>query len=346
MRASREATLQIHFTRDDLLRTRIAQAPDPMWEVLLSLHELRPASPDSQLSEWRRRTAAAMPHERLWQLLELCPPIGYFPDFLTPEGDQRSLGEQLEIALATDPEELSVQIRRLAEPGPYRRGLRRTGWLRGLEQADAGALGRLGTSLGLYHRSALAPYWEQIEAALAADRAFRAEQYATGGLDALLGGLHPRVRWRPPVLTVLDLHAPPLYLEGRGLLLQPSFFCKGAPTKLHDVENHPVLVYPARGAARLASAEEDPAAESPAAALLGRTRAAALAATVQGVTTSELAGRCAIAVSSASHQATVLREAGLVASTRDGGAVVHRITDLGRRVLAGLPGPGLVSPEH
>ncbi len=287
-----------------------------------------------QLGAWRRYAVRSVPHGHLWRLLELSPPLGYFPDFLTPPGGDRTLGEELELALSTPRPRLSAEIRRLAAPGRFRTGVRLTRWLRAVERGAAGTMAELERSVRTYHHAGLEPFWSTVRAAVSADRAARADQYAVGGLDRLLSSLHPRVRWRPPVLEVLDLYAPDFHLDGRGLLLQPSYFCTDAPTKLSDPGDQPVLIYPiTRPAEALALA--DPTAEHPAAALLGRTRAAALAATTGGCTTSELARRCDIAISTASQQATVLREGGLVQTRRDGGSVVHEITDLGRRILAG-----------
>ncbi len=45
---------RIHFTTADLLRTRIARDPDPMWEVVLSLHVLRTRGREVHLGPWRR----------------------------------------------------------------------------------------------------------------------------------------------------------------------------------------------------------------------------------------------------------------------------------------------------
>lgn len=328
--------LRIHFTHTDLLRTRLARGPDPMWEIVLSLHVLRTRGSDPTLGRWRRHTARSVPHAHLWRLLELSPPMGYFPDFLTPPGGDQSLGEELELTLRTPRPVLSTQIRQLVEPGRSRPGIRRTRWLRAVERGEAAAMSTLEEDIRAYHASGIAPFWNSLRGAVTADRSARAEQYAVGGLDALLHNLHPRVRWRPPVLEVLDLHNPDLHLEGRGLLLQPSYFCEGAPTKLFDPGDQPVLIHPVtRPAAGLRA--EGPDAEDPASALLGRTRASALAATADGCTTSDLARRCGIALSSASHQATVLRAGGLVHTRRDGGSVVHEITDLGSRVLVGSP---------
>ena len=71
-------------------------------------------------------------------------------------------------------------------------------------------------------------------------------------------------------------------------------------------------------------------------ALLGRTRASVLdiLATVPS-TTSELAQRGGMSLSSASEHASVLRAAGLVASHRRGTAVVHSATPLGLQLLGG-----------
>jgi DNA-binding transcriptional ArsR family regulator len=69
------------------------------------------------------------------------------------------------------------------------------------------------------------------------------------------------------------------------------------------------------------------------AALLGSTRAALLVAAAGGETTSGLAQRLGVSVAATSQQLAVLRNAGLVASTRQGRAVCHDLTPLGVRLL-------------
>ncbi|MFI6201946.1 ArsR family transcriptional regulator, partial [Streptomyces phaeochromogenes] len=39
--------LRIHFTSEDLVRTRLACRPDPLWEITASLHRLQ-----SQMGRW------------------------------------------------------------------------------------------------------------------------------------------------------------------------------------------------------------------------------------------------------------------------------------------------------
>ncbi|MEC4020371.1 winged helix-turn-helix domain-containing protein [Streptomyces sp. H27-D2] len=76
-------------------------------------------------------------------------------------------------------------------------------------------------------------------------------------------------------------------------------------------------------------------------ALLGRTRAAILVAVADrsGSTTSELAASLAIGTSNVSQQATVLREAGLVATDRHRNTALHTPTATGR-VLITVGGRG------
>jgi DNA-binding transcriptional ArsR family regulator len=205
--------------------------------------------------------------------------------------------------------------------------------MRELGTGRAGAVRRLAGAVRSYHDRALRPYWPSIRRHVVADRARRVQQWAEHGIGGMLSGLHRRVRWRPPVLEILDFADVDLHLDGRGLRLQPSFFCWHAPTKLRDSSLPPVLVFPttpAPGALRRGR----PGEPERLTALVGATRAAALEATVAGCTTSELAQRCGVSPSTASQQATVLRGAGLISTRRDGGAVRHEITTLGLALLS------------
>lgn len=71
--------------------------------------------------------------------------------------------------------------------------------------------------------------------------------------------------------------------------------------------------------------------------LLGRTRAAVLAGVRDPATTTALAERVGVSLAAASQHATVLRNAGLVHTTRIGIAVLHSLTPLGRALLDGEP---------
>ncbi len=181
----------------------------------------------------------------------------------------------------------------------------------------------------------LAPYWPQVGAGLAADRALRARQVLHGGVERLLNGLYPpRIRWRPPVLEVdlLSGIEGDVHLGGRGLLLVPSVFATQAPLVDPDTEPRPVLTYPAHydpaTGPLLVARPAASGAPAPVSALLGRTRAAVLHTIARrpGCTTGELAAALRITASGASQHATVLREAGLVTTLRDRNTALHTAT--------------------
>jgi DNA-binding transcriptional ArsR family regulator len=178
---------------------------------------------------------------------------------------------------------------------------------------------------------ALAPHWAQIRDELAADHASRTRQATRGGLERMLGGFGPSVRWRWPYLEADYPREHRIDLAGRGLTLIPSYFCTGTVVTLIDPELRPVLVYPAiRQVA-------DPAALDRAlwrlTGVLSRTRASILVALRVPLSTSDLASTIGMSLASASQQVTLLRKAGLVTSTRHGQAVIHALTPLGKALL-------------
>ena len=87
--------LRIFFSSEDIARTRVASAADPVWELILSLHLLQGRTHDPVMSGWRRdvyrslRRDTVSSQQRL--LFALNPPRGYFPDFLTPHAEHPGL---------------------------------------------------------------------------------------------------------------------------------------------------------------------------------------------------------------------------------------------------------------
>ncbi|MEV5964166.1 helix-turn-helix domain-containing protein [Kribbella sp. NPDC051952] len=323
--------LRIHFTPRDLARVTVATSPAPLWEVLLSLHMLQHSDGRLIFEDWRRHVRTTVAPDQMRLLLELTPPKGYSPDFLTPAESSPDFDTALELTLSTPRQQIRNQLDLLSKYRPV------SPWTRELAKGDRTSLQKLGRAIRTYHDAAIAPYWKSIGTHVSADHAHRGEALARHGVDRLLSSLHPRVRWVAPVLQVLDMNDRDLYLDGRGIELQPSAFCWQVPTKLRDPELKPILVYPIQHAPGiLRQASMDSAASSdPLGSLLGATRAAALEAAVAGCTTTELAKRCKISPAAASHQATVLREAGLITTRRDGASVRHEITQLGIWLLSG-----------
>lgn len=307
----------------------MAVRPDVLWETILSFHRLRERRRALMFGEWRSETRARLNGEtRL--LAALVPPRGYFPDFLTPPEGGSGLDAGLEALRATPPGRLHSELA-LAAAGRGGAAVL-PGRLAALAEGDPEPLARLVGVLRSYYRAAIEPYWPHIQARVEADRAVRGRALLDGGAGELLTSLPPVLRWRAPVLEADYPVERELHLDGRGLLLQPSFFCRGTPVVYRDAALPPVLVYPAVQSCAPAFSE---AGGPSLGRLVGHTRSAILQAIRFGCTTSELARRAGVSLASASQHAAVLREAGLVVTLRHGNAVLHTLTPLGAALLRG-----------
>lgn len=337
--------LRIHVSRLDLSRVRMATRPDALWETILSFHRIRDRRASTVFGKWRAESRARLIGEA--QLLAaVVPPRGYFPDFLTPsqEGAEPfGLDVGIEALRDTPADRVHAELELLAAGRMRRRtdrpvGQRAAGAGRAsaalpaaLMEGRAEPLARLIGALRSYHHAAVEPYWPHIRASVEADRAVRGRALLDGGADGLLATLPPMIRWRPPVLEADYPVDRDLYLDGRGLLLQPSFFCRGTPVVYRDPSLPPVLVYPVTNPGAPVFAEPGPWLGR----LVGHTRSAVLSSIGSGCTTSELARRAGVSMASASQHASVLREAGLVLTLRHGSSVLHTLTPLGGSLLRG-----------
>ncbi|MFI6709038.1 winged helix-turn-helix domain-containing protein [Nonomuraea sp. NPDC050478] len=262
------------------------------------------------------------------RLLDVLAPLGpYWPDFLTPHESKSGLAGGLDAIMSTPRARLREEFERLAQ---HRR---LPGWVGSLADGDVETLTRVSAAIRSYHDAAIAPSHQLIHLAVAADRAQRARDMLEHGTEGLLAGMGTLMRWRPPVLEVAyDIDAV-LHLGGRGLRLVPSYFCQRTSVTLADPELPPVLIYPIDHQHHWSTVVRRGVEP-----LLGRTRAAALLAVATSApTTGELARTLRISPASASRQATVLREAGLILTVRDGSSVLHAITPLGEALLEGRP---------
>ncbi|MEU7134528.1 winged helix-turn-helix domain-containing protein [Streptomyces sp. NPDC046261] len=330
--------MRIHFTGVDLGRIRLTAEPDILWETLLAAHMVQTGQAPLVFGEWRNRVRGRLT-DPMRRLLALAPPKGYSPDFLTPPEAAQGLRTGLDAMLSLPRRQLRRDLELLA---PDRRDLH---FVRALADGEAAPLQALGDGITAFHDLAVLPYLGKMREHISADRATRSQSILTSGGEHLLATLHPAVRWNPPVLEVAIPSNEDVYLEGRGLRLVPSFFCWRAPTVLRDPELPPVLVYPiVHDPAWLLDVHGKQAGrgEPPLAALLGRTRAEVLEATARGCTTSELARRVRIAMATASHHATVLRDAGLITTHRANGRAYHTLSFLGRELLNGRR---LITPD-
>ncbi|MDI3404992.1 winged helix-turn-helix domain-containing protein [Streptomyces cavernicola] len=314
----------MHFSAGDLARTRIADGPDPLWETVLSMQQLHEQRPEPLLDAWRRR-ACSRGRSASRILAPLMPKRGYFPDFLTPAAAAGGLEEGIDAVLSTPRRQLRGEVGMLADANSL------PSWARSLADGDTDTLQRLGTALRQYHASVLGPAWPDIAARVARDRLHRTGTQVRGDTDAMLRTFAPMLSWQPPVLCADYPVDRDMYLEGRGLLLVPSYFCRRTPVALLNETLLPVLVYPARAP----RPEQQLSPCGRLAPLLGHTRAAVLQTLQEPCTTSELAQYAGVSLSSASEHAAVLRGAGLIVSTRERHRVRHTLTPLGMDLLTG-----------
>jgi DNA-binding transcriptional ArsR family regulator len=317
--------LRIHFTARDLGLVRIAAAPDPLWELSLSMHVLRLRTTVPWMSQWKHGLVRHLePHSTLRHEitppLALNPPLGYFPDFLTPTEGLQGLDPGLEAVMATPRRRLRHELETFAAAHPR------------LVHRIPPHISDLVRAMRRYHDVALAPIWDRIRAAFDAERALRARALSDGGVAALLNSLAPGTAYRDGVVEISNYIASrDLYLDGRGLLLVPSYFKRPEkPMVLADPALTPVLIYSVSADVRAVTERRFHGL----AALIGRTRAAVLELVADGGTTTGMASRLGISAAAVSQHLSVLREGGLVVSVRSGNLVHHGLTALGRTLLA------------
>lgn len=325
--------LRFHFTDDDLVRVRLAQEPDVLWESLLSMHLLQTADSASVFGHWRG-TVREQLTPRAREVVRLAPPTGYSPDFLTPTAGEGSVDAAIDALLGTPPSRVHRDLSELARSTGH---LPRTA--RCLREGNDTAIERLAVGTKEYFDIAVEPLWPRIERRFHLERAAHVRQFAHASPGPALAALHPSLSWDEPVLTVTGIRIErDVHLGGRGILVLPSFFCRRLPTVLRDPGLPPVLVLPMALGDR-APAERSPGEavgpEEPLDTLLGRTRASILRVSAVSRTTTELARRTGVSTGTASYHAKVLREAGLMVSRRAGTAVLHHLTPLGRAMVDG-----------
>jgi hypothetical protein len=324
---------RIHFTAEDLERIQVGPTLGPLAETVLAMSMLRcGAQHPALLGPWRGQIKGRLTSQ-MAPLTDLIPPGSKGVDLCMLTGTASTIEQGVKALMAAPAEHVLTEM----EWTDRTAGLPATAWA----VAESGGAGRirLADAVAAAHRALVEPYWPRIRACLHAEQISRLRILAANGPERLLASIQSEwVRWRPPVLEVLVPGHTEMHLQGRGIVLVPSVFVGEIPSLHANPNDHTVLPWlilpPADDRVDRRRLWDHPRPRGAAlAALVGRNRAAVLSAIAHGCTTTELADRVGISLASASQHASVLRDAGLITTRRQGSAVLHVITPLGAELL-------------
>ncbi|MFB6524769.1 DUF5937 family protein [Streptomyces sp. NPDC056399] len=326
----------LRFGEADPLRIRFAISP--LWETHSAVRVLARPGKQGYHLPWMRRIASAARELDLGPLHLLMPLHGHSPDFLYPPplSPAASFEDEIAAVRETDPALVLDDFERALADTPGAAG---TAEGRRLLADPAGAVLRLAELLRTAWEALIAPDWPRLRALLEADVAYHSRRLAEGGLERLLGELHPAFAWDAGTATLevayRGEHIRPL--DGQGLVLMPSVFTWPDVVSGFDPPWQPTVVYPARGIGGLWSASGDRTPEA-LGRLLGPVRADVLCALAEPMGTTALSHLLGRAPSTVSAHLAVLRDAGLLASRRYGHQVLYERTPLG--IAVSQPGSG------
>lgn len=282
---------------------------------------------------WLRAVRERLPRASFELLAGVIGDDGYLPDFLTatPSWDMDPEAELDALrSAALEPMRVDFGKMVMRSTGSRQRALLK------MQEQPARARTMIADAWQDVWDAAIAPVWPQIDRLLRADIAVRSRAIAASGLSGMADDLHPSVSWGAGAVRVqLRRHSEQVDCRGSGLVLVPSVMSSWGCMVLTEPPAQPTLFYPARGvtAGWARSATENADALG---ALLGPARAEILLGAGVARTTSQVARDAGIAASTASHHLTVLRDAALIASERDGARMLHLRTPLGEAMVGAV----------
>jgi DNA-binding transcriptional ArsR family regulator len=318
----RPMTLSLRFRSQDLLQCRFAISP--LNETADGLRALSSPRAAAYNLPWQRQARQQVPGLRIEPLLAVLSVPGYQPDFLSPAPGSpfTEIDEELDRVRATAPGKVAAELAECLDAKPAGQIARRAhpelcGHPAEIRDLLAGMLARAWDAL-------IEPWWPRLRDVLDTDITYRARRLADAGIAATLGELDPAISWHDCTIRFGMSYSREIDVSGTELVLVPSVFAWPHGGISFDP---PAVIYPARGIAQLWQPE--PHSGEDLARLVGRTRAALLTALAQPASTTGLAARAGIPVSSVSEHLAILRATGLVSTTRAGRFLVHQRTALG-----------------
>jgi DNA-binding transcriptional ArsR family regulator len=264
---------------------------------------------------------------------------GYQPDFLNPPPASpfTDISAELAQVRATPPQQVATELAYWRARNPAAPAVLRDHPVLSGDPAQTRDL--LASMLHRTWQALIEPWWPRLRDILDADLTVRARQLAHAGLAATLNDLHPKITYHDSRLSFAGTSREELQVTGTGIVLISSVF--GWPEAGIGFDP-PSITYPARGIA----AFWQPPSRNPSdlAHLIGVTRALLLGALTEPATTTGLAARCGLALSTVSEHLSLLRANGLITTTRTGRYLHHQRTPLGI-ALASSALPSQLPPD-
>lgn len=331
--------IRIRLDEWTLARTRIAISP--LNELVGGLYLLvrEPGQVPWPYTEWAQRARAALrarpevaPATVLYAQLHGPAHGRPVPDLFTPipPAATPSLDDELAVLRQTPRPLVEEQFGK-----HYPEGVPE--YLTPFVDEPAAAFGRLADALAVCWELMMARHWPAMRTALEEEMLLRARALAEEGPDALLADLRGRVRWEPPVLSLVKQVESTFDTAGRRLLLVPLIFAQDVVMCSTDHRDITLISYQARGAAVLAG-QSRPRRDDGLGILLGAGRAAVLRALVEPATTAGLATSLGLAPSTVSEHLATLLTAGVVHRRRSGRRVLYGLEPAGAALLTLLTG--------
>ncbi|UUZ58817.1 hypothetical protein [Nocardioides sp. B-3] len=252
---------------------------------------------------------------------------GYQPDLLTPVAGggsfETAFHDQLDAIASADPAQSATEV------GWWSAGRAAPPRVRtAVDRGDVGPRAARGLATA---RRAMGDRWESVKQRPERSTHDAAATAGREGVGAVLGGMHPDVRWSGGALRIAKPFDEAVSYRDRELVLSPSVLTRPRLTVRVVHEPRGSIVYPAFA---FGSGSSRTNGRDGMVSLLGTSRAALLRDLDVARTTSELSERHSLAKATVSHHPGALAAAGLLVATGRGRNVDYRRSARGDLLIA------------
>lgn len=339
-------SITIPLNAAQLAGTRFALSPvtEAVWTVWLRRR------PRPHGRRWLERAAREMDPGRRALLGALLPADHpYVADFLlpAPAGLRDPMTAFTERIANTDPELVDFYLDVALQDRPVRPEVVASftseeaylAWRRPVPPVLADLMGRgarvvakeSAAALQSFFDVAIAPDWRLTQSVLLDDIAHRADTVASSGVGSMIEGISDALTWDGSSVRIEHRHDQMVDWSHGGPLLVPctaqQAFSFGAPCSTPAEEpRSPLIVYPARGTARLAERATAPPEAGSLAEVIGVTRHDLLTRLGHPQSTQSLSLDTEMSMATVSYHLGILTRSGLVTKTRRGRQVLYHRT--------------------